>query len=118
MHEVAAGALAAGIPLFRLLAESGLCASLSAARRLIREGGARVNGEPASDEARVVTESDLRDGAVKLSAGRKQHRLVRPHACGNSAPGGGAVRTSSGRAAIASYQCASLLRPPRHLLSG
>jgi tyrosyl-tRNA synthetase len=80
VHEVDAGALAAGIPLFRLLAESGLCASLSAARRLIREGGARVNGEPASDEAHVVTESDLRDGAIKLSAGRKQHRLVRPRA--------------------------------------
>jgi tyrosyl-tRNA synthetase len=31
-----------------------------------------------TDEARPVTPADLRDGAVKLSAGRKQHVLVRP----------------------------------------
>jgi tyrosyl-tRNA synthetase len=78
VHEVPPAALEAGIPAFRLFAEAGLCASLGAARRLIRDGGARVNGEAVSDESRVVTTGDLRDGAIKLSAGRKQHRLVRP----------------------------------------
>ena len=52
--------------------------SLGEARRLIRGGGARVNDVPVTDEAAVVGAPDLRDGAVKLSAGRKQHRLVRP----------------------------------------
>jgi tyrosyl-tRNA synthetase len=75
-HLVAEAALAAGIPLFRLLAESGLVASLGEARRLIAGGGARVN-DVAADDARVVGLEDLRDGAVKLSAGRKLHRLVR-----------------------------------------
>ena len=78
VHGVPPAALEAGIPAFRLFAEAGLCASLGAARRLIRDGGARVNGEVLSDEARVLTTDDLRDGAIKLSAGRKRHLLVRP----------------------------------------
>ena len=77
-HDVAAAALAAGIPLVRLLAEAGLAQSNGEARRLIRGGGARINDAAVGDEARVVTTADLRDGAIKLSAGRKQHRLVRP----------------------------------------
>jgi tyrosyl-tRNA synthetase len=77
-HAVPAAALADGIPLFRLLAESGLAASNGEARRLIRGGGARVNDVAITDEAHTVSAADLRDGAVKLSAGRKQHRLIRP----------------------------------------
>ncbi len=76
-HLVQASALAAGIPVLRLLTESGLVTSNGEARRLIRGGGARVNDIPVTDEALVVTSTDLRDGAVKLSAGRKQHRLIR-----------------------------------------
>ena len=75
---VPAADLAAGIPAFRLLVQAGLAASNGEARRLIRGGGARVNDAPISDEAHAVSAADVRDGAVKLSAGRKQHRLVRP----------------------------------------
>ena len=78
VHAVPPDALAAGIPAFRLLADSGLCASLGEARRLIRGGGARLNDAPVADEARLVTAADLHDGAIKLSAGRKRHRIVRP----------------------------------------
>jgi len=76
-HLVAAQDLAAGIAAIRLFADSGLALSLGEARRLIRGGGARVNDVALTDEAAVVSEADLRDGAVKLSAGRKQHRLIR-----------------------------------------
>ncbi len=79
-HLVAAAELAAGVPVVRLLAESGLCASLGEARRLIRGGGARVNDVAVTAEAATVGAADLRGGAVKLSAGRKQHRLVKPGA--------------------------------------
>ncbi len=75
--SVDAAALAAGVPLIRLLVEAGLAASNGEARRLVRGGGARVNDVAVTDEAQVVTAAMLRDGAVKLSAGRKQHRLVR-----------------------------------------
>ncbi len=76
-HLVAGADLAVGIAAIRLFADSGLALSLGEARRLIRGGGARVNDVALKDEAAVVTEADLRDGAVKLSAGKKQHRLVR-----------------------------------------
>ena len=76
-HFVAAADLAAGIPIYRLLAESGLAASNGEARRLIRGGGARINDEVVSDEQRVIGDADLQGGAIKLSAGRKQHRMIR-----------------------------------------
>ena len=77
-HHVPAADLAQGITAIRLLVESGLSASNGEARRLIRGGGARLNDQPIADEGLMVTEGDLRGGALKLSAGRKQHRLVRP----------------------------------------
>ncbi len=77
-HLVAAADLDAGIAAIRLFADSGLSLSLGEARRLIRGGGARVNDVALTDEGAMVSAADLRDGAVKLSAGRKQHRLVRP----------------------------------------
>ena len=70
--------LAAGMPVFRLLVAAGLASSNGEARRLIRGGGARVNDVAVADEAATIDEASLRDGAVKLSAGRKQHVLVRP----------------------------------------
>ncbi len=77
-HTIPAAELAAGIPAFRLFAESGLSASNGEARRLIRGGGARINDQIVGDEARMVSDADLVEGAVKLSAGRKQHLLLRP----------------------------------------
>jgi len=75
--EVSYGELVSGIPAFRLLVLAGLAATNSEARRLVRGGGARVNDEAVGDEGRLLSVADLRDGAIKLSAGRKQHRLVR-----------------------------------------
>jgi len=75
--DVPGGELAAGIPAFRLFTLAGLAASNGEARRLIRSGGARVNDAAVSDEALVISAADLRDGAIKLSSGRKQHRLIR-----------------------------------------
>jgi len=69
--------LAAGIPAFRLFTLAELAKSNGEARRLIRGGGARVNDAPVTDEGQVITRADLRGDAIKLSAGRKQHRLVR-----------------------------------------
>ncbi len=69
--------LEAGIPAFRLFAIAGLAGSNGEARRLIRGGGARINDLPVKDEGQTVTVADLQDDAIKLSAGRKHHRLVR-----------------------------------------
>jgi tyrosyl-tRNA synthetase len=74
---VAEAELRSGVPAIRLFVESGLAASNGEARRLIRGGGARLNDVAIADEATTVSLADMVDGAVKLSAGRKQHRLVR-----------------------------------------
>jgi tyrosyl-tRNA synthetase len=75
--DVPAGDLEVGIPAFRLFALAGLAASNGEARRLIRGGGAKVNDSAITDEGGLITAAALREGAIKLSAGRKQHRLVR-----------------------------------------
>ena len=75
--QVPAADLGEGIPAFRLFTLSGLVASNGEARRLIRGGGARVNDVAVTDEALVIGNADLRDGAIKLSSGRKHHRLIR-----------------------------------------
>ncbi|MBO6782433.1 MAG: tyrosine--tRNA ligase [Alphaproteobacteria bacterium] len=77
--EVPRAELEAGIALFALMARSGLAASNSEARRLIKGGGARVNDEPIREETFEIDLSALNDdNVVKLSAGKKRHALVRP----------------------------------------
>ena len=74
---VAPAALAEGIAAVRLLVDSGLVTSNGEARRLIKGGGARINDVPITEDGRVVTNADMIDGVIKLSAGKKQHRLVK-----------------------------------------
>ncbi len=77
--EAARGDLAAGVPAVVLLRQAGLCASGGEAKRLIRGGGARVNGVAIADEQQTLTLDDVgADGHIKLSAGKKRHALVRP----------------------------------------
>ncbi len=66
----------AAMPAFRLVVLAGLAASNAEARRLIRGGGVRIDDTVVSDEALPVAAGRLEDG-VKLSVGRKLHRLVR-----------------------------------------
>jgi tyrosyl-tRNA synthetase len=71
-------ALERGMPAFELFARAGLAASNGEARRLIKGGGARINDVVVSEELQPVTLAALNpDGAMKLSAGRKRHALVR-----------------------------------------
>ncbi|ATB44010.1 tyrosine--tRNA ligase [Cystobacter fuscus] len=80
LHSVAVtrADLDAGLRLVELLVEAGLAESKGAARRLIRDSGARVNGTVVADEAALVTAADLDgEGRIRLSAGRKRHALVR-----------------------------------------
>jgi tyrosyl-tRNA synthetase len=71
--------LAQGVPAFELFSRSGLANSNGEARRLIRGGGARVNDSVVDNETKPISLADLdAHGALKLSAGRKRHALVRP----------------------------------------
>ncbi len=77
--EVPSADLESGIPVTLLFQKAGLAASGGEARRLIRGGGARINGDPVQDELASVTHAHVGgDGAIKLSAGKKRHVLIRP----------------------------------------
>jgi tyrosyl-tRNA synthetase len=70
--------LAVGVPVYFAFVLARLASSNSEARRLIKGGGARVNDLAIADENHKLTMSDLNaKGAIKLSAGRKRHALLR-----------------------------------------
>ncbi len=76
--EVPRAELERGIAAFDLLARSGLAASNSEARRLIKGGGARVNDRTLASETQPIGLGEVTpDGTIKLSAGKKRHALVR-----------------------------------------
>ncbi len=65
-----------GIPAFELFAEIDLCDSGSAARRLIRQGGAYVNEDRINDMDFRICAVHLEDGGILLEAGKKKvHRI-------------------------------------------
>ncbi|HEY7708720.1 MAG TPA: tyrosine--tRNA ligase, partial [Candidatus Entotheonella sp.] len=69
--------LEAGVLAVDLLVETGLAASKGAARRLIQQGGASLNGARLGDSDTMVSSADLEDGGLILRAGKKRyHRIV------------------------------------------
>jgi tyrosyl-tRNA synthetase len=74
---VAQNRLDTGVLAVDLLVETGLAASKGAARRLIQQGGASLNGMRLDTIDATVTRTDVQDGAVILRAGKKRyHRVV------------------------------------------
>src|ERR1700722_20408029 len=71
--EVPASEFGAGMQAFALFVRAGLAASNGEARRLIRGGGARLNDVVIGDEGQMIAPA----AEMKLSAGKKQHVLVR-----------------------------------------
>ena len=76
--DVPATELAAGHPVLALLTGAGFAESNGEAKRLVKGGGVRVNGAVVSDPQAVVTDANLVDGAIKISAGKKRHALGKP----------------------------------------
>lgn len=66
-----------GVFVFDILAHTKLVSSKSEGKRLIRGGGASVNGVKVTDDQHRITEKDLKDGQLQISAGKKHHALVR-----------------------------------------
>ncbi len=67
----------AGLPLIDAFCTLKLTATRGETKRLIAQGGARVNDEAVSGENIVLTSKDVKDGVIKLSAGKKKHALIR-----------------------------------------
>jgi tyrosyl-tRNA synthetase len=77
VFELKESELGKGVPAYDLLRQSGLAESGGEARRLIRGGGARINDQKIEDENELIGPGYFKDGALKLSAGRKKHMLVK-----------------------------------------
>ncbi len=67
--------LADGVGIVQLLVRAGLAGSGKDAKRLIAEGGAKVNDEIVTDPALRLGAGELAE-PVKLTAGKKRHALV------------------------------------------
>ncbi|WP_395945938.1 tyrosine--tRNA ligase [Brevundimonas sp.] len=67
-----------GAMIAAVVTKAGLTASNGEARRLAQGGGLRLNDVAVSDGAQLLSEADLKDGVVKLAAGKKKIVLVKP----------------------------------------
>ena len=66
-----------GIPAFKIFQNVGLAASGGAARRLIEQGGAYINGERLTSPDRMVTLNDVVDSEILLRAGKKRFHKIK-----------------------------------------
>ncbi len=69
--------LKAGIPAFKLYHMAGLANSGGAARRLIEQGGAYINGSRIESFDYLITDNDVKDKEIVLRAGKKRfHNII------------------------------------------
>ena len=76
LEVVTIGADALPVSVVQMLAQTGIAASGKEAKRLIAEGGLRLNNEAVSDPQLAVDAALIGDG-LKVSVGKKKHRMVR-----------------------------------------
>jgi tyrosyl-tRNA synthetase len=69
--------LTVGIGVLDAFLQIGFVESKGEARRLIKQSGLKVNDRPVTDENYRLTTSDLVDGQIKLSQGKKKHGLLK-----------------------------------------
>jgi tyrosyl-tRNA synthetase len=75
--EIDESALTEGMLVAAAFATAELSNSNGEARRLIKQGAAKVNDVTVKDQNAQITPADLIDGQIKLSAGKKRHALLK-----------------------------------------
>ncbi len=75
--EISADLLVEGMPVYKLFLITGLSSSGGAARRLIEQGGAYVNGHRVDSFQHIVSLHDFEDGSLTLRAGKKHFHRVK-----------------------------------------
>lgn len=73
--QVSTDEIETGLSLIDILVQTGLCASKSDARRVIKQGGAYLDGQRMKDINYQIRFSDFTNGALLLRRGKKIHRL-------------------------------------------
>ena len=71
-----ADAFSGGLSVVQMLVQAGITSSGKEAKRLIAEGGLRLNNQPVTDPQMPIGSAMIGDG-MKVSVGRKKHRMVR-----------------------------------------
>ncbi|MBL6996138.1 tyrosine--tRNA ligase [Desulfobacula sp.] len=64
------------IPIIDLFMDAGLCKSKSDARRLIKQGGAYINGNRAVSLDHIITADDIEKNEILLRAGKKKYHKI------------------------------------------
>lgn len=64
------------LPVVDLFTATGLCKSKSDARRLIKQGGAYINGERVAGFDQTILESDIENNEILLRAGKKKYHKI------------------------------------------
>jgi tyrosyl-tRNA synthetase len=62
-----------GMGLLAAMSLTGLAKSNGEARRLVKQGGVKVNDAAVKDERRVLTGDDVEEGRIRLQVGKKRH---------------------------------------------
>jgi len=75
--SIARSEIEAGAALLDAFVKAGLIESKGEGRRHMKAGALKVNDVPLEEE-RALTSGDVKDGAIKLSIGKKKHALVKP----------------------------------------
>jgi tyrosyl-tRNA synthetase len=73
---ISASDVAEGISIVQLIVKSGLAKSGKDAKRLISEGGAKIDDAPLEDAGMMIDATALAN-PIKLSAGKKRHALIK-----------------------------------------
>jgi tyrosyl-tRNA synthetase len=68
---------AEGLSILDAVVEIGWCASKGEVRRLIKQGGIKVNDKPVSDENYCFSNNDVTDGQIKIAQGKKKFGLIK-----------------------------------------
>lgn len=71
-----ASAFEGGLSVVQMLVRAGLTPSGKEAKRLIAEGGLRLNNQPVTDPQANIDAATVGDG-LKISIGKKKHRMLR-----------------------------------------
>ncbi len=69
--------LADGLSVLDAFVNIGFCASKGEVRRMIKQGGVKINDADISDENYRLSSADVKDGQIKLSLGKKKHGLLK-----------------------------------------
>ncbi|KCZ51845.1 tyrosine--tRNA ligase [Hyphomonas pacifica] len=75
--EVARAEIEGGMLVAAAFMAAGLTDSNGEARRLIKQGAAKVNDVQVKDQNAALSADNIIDGTIKLSAGKKRHALVK-----------------------------------------